>query len=120
MRTKTLTFLTAACLTAFAGTAWADYPKVQDKSRFVQLISGKALKRPLIRLVVTPDGRIEGTGLARKVQGSWTWARGYFCRDLYWGSDALGYNCQEVRSDGTSIRFTSDKGQGDFADFKLR
>jgi hypothetical protein len=39
---------------------------------------------------------------------------------LVWGGDDLGYNCQEVKTNGSQLRITSDKGTGDSADFRLR
>ncbi len=98
-----------------------DMPRIMDRTAFMGLVSGRTLSRaPLVRLEVVGDGTIEGRGAGLKVTGNWHWEDGYFCRDLFWAGDDLGYNCQEVRSLGTVIRFTSDKGQGDFADFRLR
>lgn len=111
----TITFTALA-----AAPASAELAKVSDRDQFVQLVTGKTLSRTLVRLTVTPDGQIRGNGAGWDVNGSWSWQDGYFCRDLFWGGDALGYNCQEVRADGQSIRFTSDRGAGDSADFRLR
>jgi len=111
----------AAVAAMMAAPALADLRKVDDQSEFVELVNGKTLTRPLIKLNVTPDGRIEGRGARWDVEGTWSWKDGYFCRDLFWGGDALGYNCQEVRAttDGR-IKFTSDRGAGDSAMFRLR
>ncbi|TMM52353.1 dihydrodipicolinate reductase [Sulfitobacter sabulilitoris] len=103
-----------------ASSAWAEFAKVQDQSEFVSLVNGKTLTRPFVSLEVLPDGRISGTGAAWSVTGQWTWQAGYFCRDLYWGGDAMGYNCQEVQATDGKIRFTSDKGAGDSAEFRLK
>ncbi|MCH2164877.1 MAG: dihydrodipicolinate reductase [Marinovum sp.] len=100
--------------------AQAELAKVNSKTAFVELINGKTLRRPLVRLEVLPTGSITGMGMTWEVEGSWTWQDGYFCRDLYWGGDELGYNCQEVSADGNRIRFRSDRGAGDYADFRLR
>ncbi len=101
--------------------AWADLKKIDSQQEFVSLIENKTLTRPLIKLTVSPDGRIAGRGARWDVEGSWSWQDGYFCRDLFWGGDALGYNCQEVQAtqDGR-IKFTSDRGRGDSATFRLR
>lgn len=116
---KVAIYLAAVFMLALSGPAAADLVKVETQNQFVSLVSGKTLKRPLISLTVTPDGRIEGRGLRWDVEGNWTWRDGYFCRDLFWGGDALGYNCQEVLVNGDTIRFTSDRGNGDSADFRL-
>ena len=109
-----------AVLGLAATPALADFQKVSDRSEFIELVQGKTLTRPLVKLEVSPDGKISGKGVRWDVTGNWTWNGGYFCRDLYWGEDALGYNCQEVKVSGGKLRFTSDKGAGDFADFRLR
>lgn len=100
--------------------AQAELAQITDRGAFVDLVAGKKLTRPLVELEVTPDGGISGTGVRWDITGKWSWQDGYFCRDLNWGGDDLGYNCQEVRYDGKRLRFTSDKGTGDSADFRLR
>lgn len=119
MRVFTLSSLSAAAL-LLAGPAFAEFSKVEDQSEFVSLIQGKELKRPFVKLEVTTSGEISGYGAAWPVTGNWTWDNGYFCRDLFWGGDPLGYNCQEVQATEDRIRFTSDRGQGDSAEFRLR
>ena len=114
---KSLSALVLATLPALAS---ADLAPVKDRDAFVKLIAGKTLTRPLVTLTVSPDGRIEGRGAKWDVTGSWSWQDGFFCRELNWGGDELGYNCQEVRANGNRLRFTSDKGTGDSADFRLR
>ena len=109
-----------ACGATVAGPAAADFERVTDKTQFIQLVDGRTLSRPLVKLEVRSDGRIDGTGMALRVSGGWGWEQGYFCRDLVWGSEDLGYNCQVVSFDGERVRFHSDKGTGDYADFRLR
>ena len=114
-----LTILSAS-IALLASPAFAELKKVDNQAEFVQLVAGKTLSRPLIRIEVRPDGRIAGKGAKWDVTGDWTWRDGYFCRSLFWGGDAMGYNCQEVRIQNGRIRFTSDKGQGDSAEFRLK
>ncbi|WP_299678033.1 dihydrodipicolinate reductase [uncultured Roseobacter sp.] len=111
--------LIAAALLA-ASPAAAEFAKVDSQEEFISLIQGKELRRPFVRLEVSREGEISGMGAAWAVTGNWTWQDGYFCRDLFWGGDPLGYNCQEVRAHDNRIRFTSDRGAGDSADFRLR
>ena len=103
-----------------AAPALAEFSKIEDQSQFLALVEGKELKRPFVNLEVKADGGISGHGAAWPVTGNWTWSEGYFCRDLYWDGDSLGYNCQEVQATGDRIRFTSDKGAGESAEFRLR
>lgn len=113
--------MAAAVAALVSGPVRSEPVKVEDQGKFVQLVNGKTLTRPLVRLTVSPDGRIEGRGSLWNIQGTWSWQDGYFCRDLFWGGDALGYNCQEVRASADGrIRFTSDRGAGDSAEFSLR
>lgn len=102
------------------GLVWADFAKVETREAFMGLVSGKTLMRPLVRMTVSGNGTIEGMGARWEITGNWSWKDGFFCRDLNWGGDDIGYNCQEVRSKGNRIRFTSDKGSGDYADFRLK
>ncbi|MEO9649471.1 MAG: dihydrodipicolinate reductase [Roseobacter sp.] len=103
-----------------ATSAAAEFSHVREQSDFVALVAGKELKRPFIKLEVSTDGGISGMGAAWPVTGEWTWHNGYFCRDLFWDGDALGYNCQKVEAAGDRIKFTSDKGTGKSAEFRLR
>ncbi|WP_195821181.1 dihydrodipicolinate reductase [Roseobacter sp. MH60115] len=98
----------------------AEFTKVDSQQEFLSLISGKELRRPFVKLEVSPQGDISGIGAAWTVTGNWTWREGYFCRDLFWGGDPLGYNCQAVEAHDNRIRFTSDKGRGDSAEFRLK
>lgn len=118
--TQKTVLLALSLICAAAGPAAADFARVTEAEDFRRIIEGKTLTRPLIRLAVLPEGEIRGTGAAKTVSGSWQWQDGFFCRDLSWGDKALGYNCQEVRVNGQKLRFTSDKGTGDSADFNLR
>ena len=112
--------LAAALITITAMPVHAEYQRVQSETDFVELINGKTLTRPLVKLRVSPSGQISGKGATWDVNGRWTWKNGYFCRTLEWGGDDLGYNCQEVKAKSGKIRFTSDQGKGDSAEFRLR
>lgn len=102
-----------------AAPALADYEPIRDRSEFVGIVTQGELTRLGIRLTVKPDGDIVGRAFGRDVSGSWTWEGDYFCRDLFWGDQSFGYNCQEVARDGRSVRFTSDKGTGEAASLRL-
>ena len=117
MRKLSLTLGCAAAL--IAGSASADLAMISSQSDFLRLIAGKTLSRPLIKIEVSEDGSISGKGARWAVTGAWMWRDGFFCRSLYWGGSELGYNCQEVRASEGRVRFTSDRGAGDSADFKL-
>ena len=108
------------CMTCFAGPALAEFAPVKDAQQFKKIVTGKTLTRPLVRLEVDPAGVIRGKGARWNVSGNWSWRDGFFCRDLSWGGSDLGYNCQEVRVKEGRIRFTSDRGTGDSADFRLK
>ncbi len=119
MRLSNISYATV--LAVFSGSAaLAEFSKVEDQDEFVALVKGKELKRPFVNLEVSEEGAISGYGAAWPVTGNWTWDDGYFCREIFWAGDPLGYNCQEVQAAGDRIRFTSDKGQGDSAEFRLR
>ncbi len=103
-----------------ARAALAEFSIVSQRDEFVKVITGKQLERPFIKLRVGNSGDITGRALLAEVRGSWAWEKGYFCRNLFWGKKDLGYNCQQVSLSGDKIRFTSDEGKGDYADFNLR
>ena len=96
------------------------FRQVEDRTQFVSHVSGKALTRLGISLNVTPDGRIEGKAFGKPVTGAWRWKAGLFCRDLKFGGSDLGENCQVVQTNGATMRFISDAGEGDYADLRLR
>ncbi|MFN0115084.1 MAG: dihydrodipicolinate reductase [Paracoccaceae bacterium] len=114
-------FVLAALL---AGPAFADgFTRIDDKRAFLETIGGRELRLPLfrIRLIVAPDGSIEGSALGWPVKGRWNWKDGFFCREMDWSGTPVPFNCQlvEVRGD-RALRFTTDRGAGDSAEFKLR
>ncbi|MEM8577729.1 MAG: dihydrodipicolinate reductase [Pseudomonadota bacterium] len=110
------------CLAAalFLGTA-ATAESVATKTQFMNIVQGKTLSRaPMIDLQVKSNGQIQGRGLQWPVTGTWTWQDGFFCREMDWSGYAITYNCQEVTMDSNSrIRFTSDRGAGRSAAFRL-
>ena len=114
----------AAAIAATFGTVPAaqasSFRVVSDQNEFVQLVEGRNLTRFGIRLAVSSTGQIAGRAFGRAVTGAWKWQQGYFCRDLYFGRDDLGYNCQQVLVSGDTVRFISDQGSGEYADLRLR
>lgn len=117
---KKLLPLCAVLALGLATPAAAEFTKIASAQEFNTLVNGKTLTRPLVKIKVSPNGSITGRGATWDISGNWTWKNGFFCRSLEWGGDDLGYNCQEVRASGEKIRFTSDQGAGDSADFSLR
>ncbi len=92
---------------------------MSSRAQFEQLIDGRELRRFGIRLTVTSDGQIVGRAFGGDVVGAWNWENGYFCRDLFYQGDDLGFNCQLVQVRGDTLRFTTDRGQGIYADLRL-
>ena len=112
-----------ALIVLFVGLSapvFGDFTKITEESHFFSVVEGKELQRVLIKLNISLDGQISGRAVTQPITGVWLWKDGYFCRSLFWGPRNLGYNCQEVAISGDRIRFTSDKGEGDYADFVLR
>ena len=103
-----------------AGQVSASDTIITNRYDFENLVLQKKLKRFLISLSVTSDGKIKGSAAGRNVTGDWDWIDGFFCRTLLWGKRELKYNCQEVTFDGKHLRFTSDRGKGQSASFALR
>ncbi len=104
-----------------AGPATAEFKRVNDRDNFVSLVQDRDLTRLGIRLIVLDNGKISGRAFGRKISGDWSWSSGFFCRDLYVNGKELDPdNCQTVEVKGNTLRFTSDKGSGDFADLRLR
>jgi hypothetical protein len=103
-RTATTAPAIAGAFMAFiasAETAAAEaFNVVSSRDSFVSLIEGRELRRFGIRLTVTSDGTIQGRAFGTPVTGQWNWNDGYFCRDLFYGEDDLGFNCQLVQVNG--------------------
>jgi hypothetical protein len=116
---KILPCVALALAAGLATAAKADFEPIRDGSEFTQAVAGKSLTRFGIRLKVSSQGDIDGNAFGRPVSGEWTWQNGYFCRDLFWGDQELGYNCQQVERKGAALRFTSDRGAGHSAELTL-
>lgn len=87
--------------------AKAELKQIKDKSEFVQLVQGKTLSRPLVRLTVTADGNITSRGATWDVNGSWDWKDGFFCQDLNWGG------CRHcTMMSGNSVTLGQSEGYG--------
>ena len=103
-----------------AGQVSASETMITNRSDFENLVIEKKLKRFLISLSVTSDGKIKGEAAGRSVTGDWDWIDGFFCRNILWGKRELTYNCQKVTFDGKRLRFISDRGKGKSASFAIR
>ncbi|ALI55899.1 hypothetical protein [Celeribacter marinus] len=115
---RAFVLLCAVCapLHALADT----YARVQSGPEFTSAVEGRALTRLGIELVVSKNGAISGRAFGKDVTGAWVWDAGYFCRDLFFGAEDLGPNCQTVEVNGTKIKFTADRGTGQSATFSIR
>ena len=113
----TRALLALLCLAAAPAAAW---DRITDQGAFLGAVEGRELSYPGARLQVTPGGQITGSGLGTPVTGQWRWEDGFFCRTLFWGARDLGANCQMVEASGDRLRFTSDRGAGQSAAFRLR
>ena len=105
---------------AVASPALADFRPVQEEANFRALVEGRELTRFGVRLQVLPQGQITGRGFGMQVGGMWEWRDGYFCRTLEFGRSGDPYNCQLVLQDGDTLRFISNRGEGDMADLRIR
>lgn len=103
-----------------AAPAAAEGERIDSRDTFVSLVKDRSLTRLGITLNVSPDGRITGRAFGKPVKGDWSWKGGFFCRTLFFGDENLGDNCQVVEKRGQSLRFTADRGKGDYADLRLR
>jgi hypothetical protein len=96
------------------------FAPVREKAEFVGLVKDRALTRFGITLNVSPAGAINGSAFGATVTGNWNWKDGLFCRDMAFGSTKIELNCQTVARNGSTLRFTSDAGRGEFADLRIR
>ena len=116
-----IAFLAAAvALSPVAAERAAAFEVVQERAKFVELLTGRKLTRLGISLNVSADGVIQGRAFGKPVTGQWRWENGYFCRTLYHGRRDLGANCQQVKVSGATLRFTTDRGTGIYADLRLK
>lgn len=95
------------------------FQRVEDRDRFLSIVENRNLTRFAIRVQVNGGGEITGRAFGQSVSGDWQWRDGYFCRSLFWGQTELGDNCQQVEVAGSTVRFTSDRGTGEYADLTL-
>ena len=113
--------ITAIFLSLMATSAAAQDTLI-ERSDFLSAVATNILEIRLLslQLKVLDSGEITGKAFGRGVTGSWEWTDGFFCRSMTWGDRELEYNCQQVKKDGASLIFTSDKGTGRSAKFSLR
>ena len=112
--------ITAATATLIAVPAMAEgFIRIIDRQKFLEVVQDRDLTRFAINVTVTGTGDIVGRAFGQNVTGDWQWQDGYFCRSLFWGNTELGDNCQQVEFRGETVRFTSDRGTGQFADLKV-
>jgi hypothetical protein len=111
--------LAAAALIALLPVA-AAAERVTSRDDFMSLVDQRELTTMGVKLIVSPDGRIDGSAFGSSVSGEWTWDKGWFCRSLAWGSRSWPSNCQLVTKEGDRLKFTSDQGSGQSATLRIR
>lgn len=111
---------TALAVLAVSATPALAFDRIDDREAFLASVEGRTLAAFAVRLTILADGTLAGSAFGREVTGTWTWEDGYFCRTLDAGDRQFPRNCQLVELDGTTVRFTADRGQGDIADLRLR
>ncbi len=117
---KTLTLTCVFAIVLAAPVLAEGFQRIDDERKFTDLMKQYDLKRFGIRLKIGDNGQITGRAFGQRVSGAWDWENGFFCRDLYWGGKELDAdNCQLVEIRGNTVRFTSNKGNGDHADLRL-
>ena len=118
---KTVILMSAMILGASMARA-GDMAPIKDEGMFLSYLDGRSLTIRMFGLTidVAEDGTIGGKAVGRPITGSWSWQDGFFCREMAWGAREIPYNCQLVEAAGNEMRFTTDKGAGDSADFRLR
>ncbi|MFC7705729.1 dihydrodipicolinate reductase [Plastorhodobacter daqingensis] len=116
--TLVATLLAGLCLACAAQSD--DFSPVLTEEEFLEHVTGRELARLGVRLRVSPDGGIEGSGFGFQVSGRWDWRDGFFCRTLRYGTTELPLDCQRVKRRGDVLRFVSAQGQGEMADLRLR
>lgn len=118
---KALAATLAAASVVVPSSVLAEFAPIKTRVEFVETVSDKNLTKLGIQLTVKPDGRIVGRAMGWDVSGEWQWSPdGFFCRQLDWGGDDIGYNCQAVSVDGNRVKFQSDRGQGQHAVLTMR
>ncbi len=117
-------YLFAVLIALISSPARAEtFAPIKDLPTFLQLVEGRDLRIGLYNLTLnlSPDGQITGSALGWGITGDWRWEDGYFCRQMDWSGYAIADNCQLVEALGSEkLRFTTDRGAGDSASFKLR
>lgn len=111
--------LSALLLALALPAAAQDLARVTDRQAFLSRVGGQDLSRMGITVQVQPDGSITGSAFGAPVTGSWEWTEGFFCRQMSWGPREWERNCQAVYTDGATVRFVADRGEGDTADLTL-
>ena len=111
--------LTLALISLAVPAMAQDLPRIDTKQAFLNTVAGKTLTRSGISIQATPGGAITGRGLGFEVSGSWSWQDGYFCREMSVAIRSWDMNCQAVYSDGTTVTFIADRGQGDRAQLRI-
>ena len=114
------TMITAIVVTALGGAAYAEPSQLTDSRAFATTVVDRPLTALGVKLVVGQDGSINGTAFGRTVTGSWHWDQGYFCREMTFGEQDLGSDCQAVVLEGDRVRFIADRGAGQEASLRLR
>jgi hypothetical protein len=103
----------AAIALALPTLAAAEFKQVKKEKQFrSQIVDHKLTDANGNWTIIKSDGTQSGSFNGQTYVGAWKWNGRYWCRNGKLGGQELGTNCQLVEIDGTSTRFTRDKGKG--------
>ena len=123
-RTSAFASVLATSWLAFAipdMAAAEEFRPIESLDRFVSLTNGRDLRRFGIRVQVTPEGQIEGRAFGGPVTGAWTWGKRLFSAAISSGTATTSATTASwLEENGDTLRFTTDRGAGIYADLTLR
>ena len=111
--------LLAALLSAQPAFA-ESFRRVTSVGGFFQLVEGRKLSKFLMSIRFDNLGQIKGWAWGRPVLGNWRWEGTKLCKRVYIGTSDQGESCVQVRSDGYTVLFIPNKGEGKIEEFRLK
>ena len=91
----------------------SDFIRVSERSQFIDIVDGKKFRNGSNWWALTSDGRMVGNIKAGKIDGTWDWNNGAWCREFTAGTKVKERECQHIFVKGREVKFVKDRGAGE-------
>ena len=88
------------------------FTPITERAEFVSLIEGKKFRGDGNWWTISGDGQMFGNFKKGRLEGTWEWRDGAWCRTYELAGKTKEENCQNIAVKGKQVMFIKDRAEG--------